>query len=47
MAAIVGLNRPTFNMDDVHRRTLDESLTQFGLMCSSTNAGPAGITISR
>jgi 2-haloacid dehalogenase len=31
MATIVGLNRPTFNMDDVHRRTLDESLSHFDL----------------
>lgn len=31
MAAIVGLDRPTYNMDDVHRLTLDESLTHFGL----------------
>lgn len=31
VAAIVGQHRPTFNMDDVHRSTLDESLTHFGL----------------
>ena len=31
MKAIVGQTQPTFNMDDVHRRTLDESLEHFGL----------------
>ncbi|AHB76842.2 haloacid dehalogenase type II [Pandoraea pnomenusa] len=31
MKAIVGQLQPEFNMDDVHRRTLDESLTHFGL----------------
>jgi 2-haloacid dehalogenase len=31
MKAIVGQIRPGFNMDDVHRRTLDETLAQFGL----------------
>lgn len=31
MAGIVGQYRPTFDMDDVHRRTLDESLTHYGL----------------
>jgi len=31
MAAIVGQDRPDFNMDDVHRRTLDESLSHAGL----------------
>jgi 2-haloacid dehalogenase len=31
MKGIVGQTRPTFNMDDVHRRTLDEVLTQHGL----------------
>ncbi|MEO5697303.1 MAG: haloacid dehalogenase type II [Burkholderiaceae bacterium] len=31
MQGIVGQTRPAFNMDDVHRRTLDESLDAFGL----------------
>ena len=31
LKGIVGQTRPTFNMDDVHRRTLDETLAQFGL----------------
>lgn len=31
MKAIVGQLQPAFNMDDVHRRALDESLTHFGL----------------
>lgn len=31
MKAIVGQVRPAFNMDDVHRRTLDETLAQHGL----------------
>ena len=31
MKGIVGQTRPAFNMDDVHRRTLDESLEHFGL----------------
>lgn len=31
MMAIVGQVRPAFNMDDVHRRTLDETLAHFGL----------------
>lgn len=31
MQGIVGQVRPAFNMDDVHRRTLDESLDRFGL----------------
>jgi 2-haloacid dehalogenase len=29
---IVGQVRPAFNMDDVHRRTLDDALAQFGLV---------------
>ena len=31
MKGIVGQTQPAFNMDDVHRRTLDESLAHFGL----------------
>jgi 2-haloacid dehalogenase len=31
MAAIVGQVRPTFHMDDVHRRVLDDTLAHFGL----------------
>jgi 2-haloacid dehalogenase len=31
MKAIAGQTRPAFNMDDVHRRTLDETLEHFGL----------------
>jgi 2-haloacid dehalogenase len=31
MQAIVGQSRPGFNMDEVHRRTLDETLAAFGL----------------
>ena len=31
LKGIVGQVRPAFNMDDVHRSTLDESLEQFGL----------------
>ncbi|MDZ7591189.1 MAG: haloacid dehalogenase type II [Rubrivivax sp.] len=31
MKGIVGQAQPAFNMDDVHRRTLDETLTHFGL----------------
>lgn len=31
MTGIIGQTQPAFNMDDVHRRTLDESLTHFGL----------------
>jgi len=31
MKGIVGQTRPAFNMDDVHRSTLDETLTHFGL----------------
>ena len=31
MKGIVGQTQPAFNMDDVHRRTLDEALAQFGL----------------
>lgn len=31
MAQIVGQQRPAFNMDDVHRSTLEECLTHFGL----------------
>ena len=31
MKRIVGQTRPAFNMDDVHRLTLDESLAHFGL----------------
>jgi 2-haloacid dehalogenase len=31
MKGIVGQTQPAFNMDDVHRRTLDETLAQFGL----------------
>ncbi len=31
MKGIVGQLQPAFNMDDVHRRTLDDSLAQFGL----------------
>lgn len=31
MKGIVGQTQPAFNMDDVHRRTLDESLEHFGL----------------
>lgn len=31
MKGIVGQTPPAFNMDDVHRRTLDEVLAQFGL----------------
>lgn len=31
MKGIVGQARPSFNMDDVHRRTLDEVLTHHGL----------------
>ena len=31
MKAIVGQVRPSFNMDDVHRTTLDETLTHFAI----------------
>jgi len=31
MKGIVGQERPAFNMDDVHRRTLDDTLAHFGL----------------
>ena len=31
MKGIVGQIQPAFHMDDVHRRTLDEALAQFGL----------------
>ena len=31
MKGIVGQAQPSFNMDDVHRRTLDETLAHFGL----------------
>ena len=31
MKRIVGQRRPDFNMDDVHRRTLDEVLAHHGL----------------
>ncbi len=31
LKGIVGQMQPAFNMDDVHRRTLDETLTHFGL----------------
>lgn len=31
MKAIVGQVRPSFNMDDVHRTTLDETLAHFGM----------------
>jgi 2-haloacid dehalogenase len=31
MKDIVGQTQPAFNMDDVHRRTLDDALAQFGL----------------
>jgi 2-haloacid dehalogenase len=31
LKGIVGQTRPSFNMGDVHRRTLDETLAQFGL----------------
>ncbi len=31
MKGIVGQTQPAFNMDDVHRRMLDESLAHFGL----------------
>ncbi len=31
MKGIVGQTQPAFNMDDVHSRTLDEALAQFGL----------------
>ncbi len=31
MKGIVGQTQPAFNMDDVHRRTLDETLDEFGL----------------
>ena len=31
MKGIAGQNRPAFNMDDVHRRTLDETLEHFAL----------------
>jgi len=37
MKAIVGQTQPAFNMDDVHRRTLDESLAQFGLQAFTPN----------
>lgn len=29
MKGIIGQTQPAFNIDDVHRRTLDESLTHF------------------
>ncbi len=35
MKGIVGQTQPAFNMDDVHRRTLDESLEHFGLQAFS------------
>ncbi|MBU1361878.1 MAG: haloacid dehalogenase type II [Gammaproteobacteria bacterium] len=31
MATIVGQSRPSFNMDDAHRSTLDDTLAAFGL----------------
>jgi 2-haloacid dehalogenase len=31
MKGIVGQTQPAFNMDDVHRRTLDDTLAHFGL----------------
>lgn len=31
MKSITGQTQPTFNMDDIHRRTLDETLAHFGL----------------
>ncbi len=36
MKGIVGQRLPDFHMDDVHRRTLDETLTSFGLDTFST-----------
>ena len=36
MKGIVGQTQPVFNMDDVHRRTLDESLEHFGLQAFSS-----------
>ena len=35
MKGIVGQTQPAFNMDDVHRRTLDETLAHFGLQAFS------------
>lgn len=35
MKGIVGQTQPAFNMDDVHRRTLDESLEHFGLQAAT------------
>ncbi|MBA3480046.1 MAG: HAD-IA family hydrolase [Lautropia sp.] len=35
MKAIVGQTQPAFNMDDVHRRTLDETLLHFGLQAAT------------
>jgi 2-haloacid dehalogenase len=35
LQGIVGQVKPDFNMDDVHRRTLDESLDHFGLQAAT------------
>lgn len=35
LQGIVGQVRPDFNMDDVHRRTLDDSLAHFGLQAAT------------
>ena len=35
MKGIVGQRQPAFHMDDVHRRTLDETLAHFGLQAFS------------
>lgn len=37
MKGIVGQSRPAFNMDDVHRRTLDETLAHFDLEAFTEN----------
>jgi 2-haloacid dehalogenase len=37
MKNIVGQVRPAFNMDDVHRRVLDETLAEFGLEALSAD----------
>ena len=37
MKGIVGQIRPAFNMDDVHRRTLDETLAHFDLQVFTEN----------
>ena len=37
MEGIVGQIRPAFNMDDVHRRTLDETLAHFDLQVFTEN----------